>query len=506
KTKFLALKLSKLIIEIEKKGKSIEENEEINSLISKLFYVGENIVVGYSYLLNNKLQIIASPNKSALRTGKQTWKNKFPKLYNLMERAKKNGVSHGYYKFYDINNKGDISTVGKKYGVISKIPKTNYFLGTTIFLKNYNFSKKKQIKYYEMEARKKAEKKFEFHSRSILFDIHSKTVIIFTIIFIVFIFISYWFAKTISNPIQKLTEKVKGINTENLNFSMGRDEYYGTTEVKELSTAFKFLGDELMEYMDNFKQEVYQRKLIDRELEVAREIQEFSLPKVMPGFSKPEFDIYGTVNPAKKMAGDFYDFYYLTKTKIAVVIGDVSGKGISAAYFMAKTQTLIKAFCLEEKNDPSHVLTKVNSILSKDNKSYMFATVFVGYYDITTGILTYANAGHHAALKLKQNNTIFEFGEQRRPALGFFADAIYETKTEQLNQNEFFILYTDGICEATNSEEELYGKVRLLQSCTKNRNPNIKKMISGIVKDTVVFEGETSQSDDITVIGLVRVI
>jgi serine phosphatase RsbU (regulator of sigma subunit) len=505
KTKTLAEEIAPIIANTKGSQKSVLSDKKLQKIFKQFLYIKDNIIVGYSYLINNKNQIIMSPNNNAIIITEKPWEKNFPSLYNMIEKAKKTGMSKGYYNFYDVNNEGTASIVGDKYGVILNIPHTKYYIGTTVFLENYKIYNQNQRQFLEKNAIHSIENKFKKQTNTLFVNILLKSITTVIIVALIFILLGYWIAKTISDPIQRLTNKVKKINSENLNFSIERNEY-GTGETKELSSAFKFLGDELMEYMENLKKEVNERQLIDRDLEVAREIQDHALPKVTEGFCKPSFDIYGELKPAKIVAGDFYDFYYLSEDRIAVLIGDVSGKGISAAYFMAKIKTLFKAFCFEEKDDPAKVLCKINNILSKDNKSYMFATVFLGYYDINTGILSYANAGHHAAIKLKRNGTITEFGEQKKVVLGFFEDSSYETQQEQLNKKETLIIYTDGICEATNSSSELYGKIRLFQSCVKHKNRHMKKMLNAIVKDTLIFEGETPQTDDITILALGRIL
>ena len=504
-TQILADKIAPIIKREKGNQNMIIKDKELQETLQKLIYLRDNIVIGYSYLINNDNQIILSPNKNATFITKKPWKKKFPRLYQLIEKAKKVGKSKGYYNFFDMNNEGTVTILGEKYGVIMNIPGTDYYLGTTVFLENYRIYNQEQIQDFQSLAASKIEENFNNQAHTLSVNILLKSITIVIIVVIIFILLGYWIAKTISDPILRLTSKVKHINSENLNFSIDKNEY-GTGETKELSSAFKFLGDELMEYMKNLKNEVNERQIIDKDLEIAREIQDHALPKVTAGFCKPGFDICGKLKPAKKVAGDFYDFYYLNENKIAVLIGDVSGKGISAAYFMAKIKTLMKAYCLEEKDDPAKVLSKVNKILSMDNKSYMFATVFLGYYDIKTGVLAYANAGHHAAVKLKKDGTITEFGEQKKVVLGFFGDSIYETQKEHISKKEILILYTDGFCEATNNSAEMYGKVKFFQSCIKHRNKHIKTMISGVIKDIVVFEGETPQTDDITILGLGRIL
>jgi serine phosphatase RsbU (regulator of sigma subunit) len=505
KTQKLVKKINPIIKEAKNKENIICSNNELIETFQKLMFVKKNIVVGYSYLINSKNQIIMSPNKKTISITKNEWKDAYPELYSLIEKAKETGMSKGYYRFYDINNYGTSSILGKKYGVILNIPQTDYYLGTTVFLENYKLHTQNQKKHLENKIITKIEDKFRAQTNTLFVSILLKTITIVIIIVTIFIILGYWLAKNISDPIHRLTNKVKHLNSSNLNFSIDKNEYE-TSETKELSNAFKFLGDELMEYMENLKKEVNERQIIDRDLEIAREIQDHALPKVTNDFCSPEFNIYGELKAAKKVAGDFYDFYYLDKNRIAILIGDVSGKGISAAYFMAKIKTLLKAYCLEEKENPANVLYKVNNILSSDNKSCMFATVFLGYYDIKTGILAYANAGHHAAIKLKKNGTITEFGEQKNVVLGFFEDSKYNTQIEHFSKKEIMILYTDGICEATNSSTELYGKVRFCQSCIKHKNENIKDMVKAITKDTLVYEGKTQQTDDITILGLRRIL
>ncbi|MCP4178563.1 MAG: SpoIIE family protein phosphatase [bacterium] len=257
---------------------------------------------------------------------------------------------------------------------------------------------------------------------------------------------------------------------------------------------------------------------LENEIKTAAEIQRSILPVLSAKFKRPEFSLCTRLEPAKDASGDFYDFFYLDDNRLALIIADVSDKGVAAAIFMSFAKTILKNICPTEKN-PAIALSKANKILSVNNIKCMFVTVFLCYYDIKTGEIVYANAGHHDAIILNNNrdNSLGQisdftkhfnklsscraynsFGSLSNLPLGIMEDATYKAGHKLLKTGDSIICYTDGVTEAISPSEEEYGDNRLCELIVKNKNLSPLKLLEKIIKEVTDFE-EGNRFDDITV-------
>jgi hypothetical protein len=322
--------------------------------------------------------------------------------------------------------------------------------------------------------------------------------IIVTVVFLIFAIIAtlLFFRKYLLSPIMKMRTEIKKMGKGNFDIDIPETS---VKELAELASAFSYLGKELTDYMESLKNEISAREKIETEIKIAADIQMLNLPQVGAEFEKNEFELSAKLFPAQKTSGDFYDFFYITENKIAVVIVDVSGKGLSAAFFMAMSKTLLKSICMQEKDDPSRVFTRVNKLISQDNRSYMYFTGFLFYYDLLTGKVTYANAGHHSAYLLNSNGKIKEFGLLNNLALGFMGNELYEKEERVLDFGDKIILYTDGVTDATNSAGIMYGEERFKDFLRNNHELSCDILTNKIIQEIADFEGD-NQFDDITVI------
>jgi phosphoserine phosphatase RsbU/P len=276
----------------------------------------------------------------------------------------------------------------------------------------------------------------------------------------------------------------------------------GPKEISELSTAFNYLGKELRAYMENLKNEVAFRQAIETEIEIASKIQRSILPNPASLPTQGKFILTAKLDAAKNVSGDFYDFFYINKEKIAFVIGDVSGKGLQAAFFMAMSKVLIKHCCLLEFADPAKVLATVNKALCMDNKAQMFVTINLVFYNINDGTFVCGNAGHHVGVLVKDNN-VRKIKKYKSIALGILEDAEYITEKGELETGEFGIQYTDGVTEAISPENEEYGEDRLKTFLSKNKDLSIADIGDKLLDDVIKFE-ENQRFDDITLVILKR--
>lgn len=241
------------------------------------------------------------------------------------------------------------------------------------------------------------------------------------------------------------------------------------------------------------------------ELDVAKNLQASVLPNTFPAFpQRKEFSIFATMNPAKEVGGDFYDFFFTDENHLAVVIADVSGKGIPAALFMMTARTLLKNLTKTGRM-PEEVLAEANNQLCENNEAAMFVTVWLGILEIDSGRLTFVNAGHNPPL-LKQGDSEYRYLDhktyKRSIMLGMRENIAYKSNEIQLKTNDFLLLYTDGVTEATNTKKELFGENRLKYCADENGSSKPEQLLP-LIKATIDnFVGAAEQFDDITMLAL----
>lgn len=236
------------------------------------------------------------------------------------------------------------------------------------------------------------------------------------------------------------------------------------------------------------------------ELDTAADIQANMLPNVFPAFpERNDFDIYATMDPAKEVGGDFYDFFLLDDNHLAIVIGDVSGKGVPAALFMVIAKTLIKNQS-QLGLSPGEIFTRVNTMLCDENDSDLFVTSWMGILDLQTGKLTYVCAGHNPPLVLKKD-TGYEWLKGKKGFILAGAEGMkYQENETYLTNGEAIFLYTDGVTEASNTSKELYGENRLINWLNNNKELSPTDILNNLRTDIDEFVGNAEQFDDITML------
>ena len=241
---------------------------------------------------------------------------------------------------------------------------------------------------------------------------------------------------------------------------------------------------------------------IQQDLSVAREIQQAILPKIFPPFpNRKDLDIYASMIAAKEVGGDFYDFFMIDNDRLGFVIGDVSGKGVPAAIFMAVSRTLIRATGLKGM-PPGDCLHYVNNLLCNESVSCMFVTVFYGILNMKSGEMEYTNAGHNPPYILKQDGSIVKLDMTNNTILGCFEEHHYNTKKAQLKPDDILFLFTDGVTEAFDLEEKAYGEERLERLLLTLYNLPVTKIVNEVANDVNLFSKDVSQSDDITLLSI----
>lgn len=262
------------------------------------------------------------------------------------------------------------------------------------------------------------------------------------------------------------------------------------------------LADRTRKLLERQIKDSADKQQIASELSVATHIQTSMLPRIFPAFpAQKEFDIYAMTNPAKEVGGDFYDFFLVDDDHLAVVVADVSGKGIPAALFMVIAKTLIKDHA-QRGTSPDVVFTEVNRLLCEANDEGMFVTAWLGVLELSTGHLSYVNAGHNPPL-LRRAGGGYDYLRTRS---GFVLAGVEETRYRscslELAPGDALFLYTDGVTEATDAEKQLYGEERLATALNSHKDYAPKELLSAVRDDVEAFVGQAPQFDDITVLSL----
>ena len=310
-------------------------------------------------------------------------------------------------------------------------------------------------------------------------------VIIFATLFV---FIYILIKRVIINNLQKINDTLGRITKGDLNV---------TVDVRS-SQEFSCLSDDINSTVSTLKRYIAEAAArIDKELEYAKQIQLSALPTNFP--ENENFEIYAQMIAAKEVGGDFYDFYKLSDTTVAFLAADVSGKGIPAAMFMMTAKTIIKD--LAESGLPvNEIFTRANEKLCENNESGMFVTAWMGILDIKTGILQFANAGHNPPL-LKRANGDFEYLKTRAGfVLAGMEDIRYRVGELTLCRGDRLFLYTDGVTEATNTDNKLYGEDRLLKFMNQNSTLDARALLPDLKANIDGFVGDAPQFDDITML------
>lgn len=247
-----------------------------------------------------------------------------------------------------------------------------------------------------------------------------------------------------------------------------------------------------------------QQKLsaLHRELEIASKIQLSSLPSKFPAFpDRSDLDLYAMMIPAQEVGGDFYDFFLVDDDRLAFLLGDVSGKGIGAALFMAITRTMIRATGLQGLS-PADCLCHVNRVLFPETMPRMFVTAIYGILDTRTGEATFCSAGHHAPLIVRKNGTVQPAERAGGLGLCLIPEFGYTQGTIQMEKGDRILLYTDGVTEAINNLGEQFDDTRLIECLNDTRDEGPAEMIRDVLRSVMAFSGGLTQADDITMLAL----
>lgn len=307
-------------------------------------------------------------------------------------------------------------------------------------------------------------------------------------------------ADRIVKPIESMTRDIiDGANSGKL-FEM-KPIYNTNDEIEILAESFDDLSKKTKQYIMEITQITKESERISTELALATRIQASMIPHDFPPFpDRKEFDLYAVMDPAREVGGDFYDYYLIDDDHLAILVADVSGKGIPAALFMMISKTILQSCAMLGKS-PAEILDKTNLALTTNNMVEMFVTVWIGILEISTGKLTAANAGHEYPV-IKRGDGKFEiFKERHSLAVGAMEDTVYHEYDIELKKGDKLFIYTDGVPEATDAEEHMFGPDRMLEALNIDPDADPETLLINVKKAVSDFVKDAEQFDDLTMLG-----
>jgi len=333
-------------------------------------------------------------------------------------------------------------------------------------------------------------------------------VVLAIVTFIVAFFVTWHIKRTVAAPINRLAtaaaqyvqDKREGKDTTDhfasLNIKTG-------DEIENLSLIMSDMEQDLSEYEKNLTATTAEKERIGAELDIASQIQEGMLPNIFPPFpDRHEFDIYATMHPAKEVGGDFYDFFLIDDDHLALVIADVSGKGVPAAMFMMASKILIYNYAVIDGTSPARILEKVNHTICLNNKADMFVTVWLGILELSTGRLRAANAGHEFPVVERVGAGYELLRDKHGVVIGAMDGVRYCDYDVELSAGDSIFVYTDGVPEATDRDNSQYGVERMLAALNRVKGAECRTILEAVKGDIDAFVGDAPQFDDVTMLGV----
>lgn len=313
-----------------------------------------------------------------------------------------------------------------------------------------------------------------------------------------------WLTRRMAKPLQRLSQVMQGVESGDLN-ARYRKDWMGF-EINVLGSHFNRTIDALTRHMETAKNERVAKEKLAQELKIGQEIQTSILPRVMPSF--PGVEVAAGFLPAKEVGGDFYDVFVKkgaegdsTSDQLMLAIADAAGKGVSACLYSLCVRSMLRSYEATIDELPK-IIDATNSIFCLDTAdSGVFVTAWVGAYNAISRKLNYSCCGHYPALLIKQDGSLLEL-TTRGMALGVQAFEKVESSTVQLHSGDFILLYTDGVLEAHNSNDELFGKERLIECIRTKKWSSAQELVDAVEQTVAVFAASTPQHDDVTLLVL----
>ena len=436
--------------------------------------------------------------RNQLELGKQ-----YPETTEMIKRSFKEDNVQGFFTFFDKDGKEK-----KRFAVRVHVPGTPFIVGAIVNIDEFFLPTQERIRQAGKEVLSQAKQNISTQATAVERQVEGVGLLSLVGLSIFGVLSGLLLAARISRPLKDLAAYAQKLPFQD--FSAPADPESGVSqrymnhknEVGNLAESLNFMEVALRREIQALIAATAAKERIDSELNIAREIQMSILPKIFPPFPhRRDFDVYALIEPAKEVGGDFYDFFLLDDRHFCFVIGDVAGKGVPASLFMAVTKTLIKAVA-EQEHSPGQVLTRVNRELVSGNTTSMFVTVFLGIIDTVTGRVLYANGGHNPPLVIRPRGPVDFLAPSGDALVGALEDLSYETGELILAPGDALFLYTDGVTEASNPDDEMFAEDRLRESLQSLQATSPKETVEEIKATIDAFVAGAAQADDITMLML----
>jgi phosphoserine phosphatase RsbU/P len=330
-----------------------------------------------------------------------------------------------------------------------------------------------------------------------LYSFFKKLVIIFILSLLGMIILLVMISKILYRPIRRLVDAIHRIGQGDFNTDL--PVYRARDEITQLCNEFSGMKEDLIHYIKNLKETISAKEKIDSELSIAGIIQKDMLPRNFP--EQENLELHAILDPARAVGGDLYDFYFLDKDHIFIAIGDVSGKGVPAALFMATTRTFFRSK-VTLGIPLQQVVKEINMELCKENPKQMFVTCITGIIDLRSGSMTYCNAGHNPPLLVHSSGDIECLNDTHGIPLGILDSTNYSQGTIRFGSDDIFFLYTDGVTEAVRKDDAFYGEERMLEFIRNNHDLSPVNLIAYLRQDLTEWMKDVEQADDITLLAV----
>ena len=446
--------------------------------------VGET---GYTCIYEQQTGIMRfHPNPKLIDFRMAGLKEKLPSWWKIFASSLAGSTIGGYYDWEEFDG-----SIRKKFMYMTPVKGTQYMVAATTYIDEFSKPVEETKKKIAAVTRQTEER---IHKR--LQRMEKIFIGIFIIILLAVFGLTFFLSRLITNPIVALRNGAAAIGGGNLDH---RVAVKTGDELQDLAGSLNKMAADLKEYMEELRVTTAEKERMTKELEIGKGIQQSFLPESNPEI--PGIEIAAFNIPALEVGGDFYDFIPITKDRWGLVIADVSGKGVPAALFMAISRTLIRAHTTRNSTAVNAV-TDANRMICEDSKSCMFVTLFYAILDSKKKTLTNVNAGHNPPMLFRVGSVDIALMKAKGIALGVIEEVELEEVELELKEDDIVVLYTDGVTEAINENQESFGEERLMKVIQENRDLPMGNIIDSIRDEVITFAGDQPQFDDITLMAL----
>ena len=314
-------------------------------------------------------------------------------------------------------------------------------------------------------------------------------------------FIALFIKSQVVRPVKRISDETVRFAKENVKAEpLGEISKY--REIMSLASSIDTMETDMVSYIENLTKATAEKERIGTELELAARLQEAFLPSGFPAFpERNEFDIYASMDPAKEVGGDFYDFYLIEDDHLCMTIADVSGKGIPAALFMMVSKTVLQSRAMSGQT-PAEVLTRANDEICANNRENMFVTVWLGILELSTGRLACANAGHEYPALLRRGGEFELLKDKHDLVIGVMEDIMYGEYELTLSPGDKLFVYTDGVPEAADANRKMFGTERMLSALNEEAEAEPSRLLKNVRAAVDGFVNGAEQFDDLTMLCL----